>query len=242
LLLGQIKREIEPQETVGVLGMDEKELIEKYSIDIESLKKEQIKLAKGIKLRDSMDFSLATRFGAVENICIGNKIISAIIVCDKDFNIIEQQYFLDKLKFPYLHGFRSYRELPSMISTYNKLQEKPEVVFIHGHGTCHPRLGLASHFSLSTNVPSIGIAGELFEEDEIADNAEDILLDGKKAGKVLQSKEKANPLFVSPGSGISIETALNLAKSMVKAPHKLPEPLHLAHRYVREVKDELKLV
>jgi len=219
--------------------MDESELIAKYGIDIESLKREQLKLAKDIKHKDMTDFSLSSRFGAIENICVGNRIISAIIVCDKEYNIIDQQYFFGKVNFPYLHGFRSYRELPSMIGAYNKLVEKPDVVFIHGHGICHPRLGLASHFSLSTGIPAIGIAGELFDEDKI--EGEYIVIGKEKVGRVLQSKEKANPIFVSPGSGISIETAYNLAKSMIKLPHKLPEPLHLAHKYVKNVKDELKL-
>ncbi len=220
--------------------MDEKELIEKYKIDLEALKKEQLNLAKEVKLKDITDFSLINRLGAVENICVGNKIISAIIVCDREFNIIEQRYFLDKLKFPYLHGFRAYRELPSMIEAYNKLTEKPEIVFIHSQGITHPRLGLASHFALAVGVPSIGVANKIFDEDEIKN--ENILLAGKKVGKILQSKEKANPLYVSPGNNISIETAFNLSKELLKAPHKLPEPLHLAHRYVRQVKDELKLL
>lgn len=222
--------------------MDEKELIARYGLDMESLKKEQAKLAKEIKLKDSSDFSLATRFGAIDSICVRNKIISAVIVCDKEFNIIEQQYFLDKLNFPYLAEFRSYRELPSMVSAYNKLQEKPDVMFIHGHGITHPRFGLASHFSLSTGVPSIGIAAELFENCKIDKNGEDIMAESKIIGKVLKSKEKANPLFVSPGSGISVESAFNLAKTLIKMPHKLPEPLHMAHKYAREVREELKLV
>lgn len=221
--------------------MDENELIAKYGIDIEALKKEQTKLAKEVKLKDIIDFPLATRFGAIENICIGNQILSAIIVCSREFEIIEQQYFLDKLRFPYLHGFRAYREMPSMVEAYSKLSEKPDVVFIHGHGITHPRLGLASHFSLAAGVPTIGVAGELFEETKISSNGEDIMLGKEKVGKVLKSKEKANPLFISPGNNISIETALKISKDMLKHPHKLPEPLHLAHKYAKEVKDELKL-
>ncbi len=221
--------------------MEEKELIARYGLDIESLKKEQIKLAKSISAKDSTDFSVASLFGAIENFIVGNKIVSCIIICDRECNIIEQQYFSDKLRFPYLHGFRSYREMPSMVEAYNKLTEKPDVVFIHGHGISHPRLGLASHFSLLVNVPVIGVAGELYDETKISSNGEDILLEKEKVGKVLQSKEKANPLFISPGNGISIETAYELTKGFVRFPHKLPEPLHLAHKYAREVKDELGL-
>ena len=137
--------------------MEEGEIIKKYGIYIEALKREQLKLAKSLSIKDAegVDFSSVERFGAIENLCVKNKIISAIVVCDKDFNIMEQQYFFDKLKFPYLYGFRAYREMPAMIEAFNKLNEKPDVILISGHGICHSRLGLASHFSLSAGVPTI---------------------------------------------------------------------------------------
>jgi deoxyribonuclease V len=219
--------------------MDESELIKNYGIDIEALKREQLKLAKEIKLKDSQDFSLSTKIGAIENILVKNKIVSSIIVCDGEFNIIEQQYFLDKLKFPYLHEFRSYRELPTMIDAFNKLNEKPDFVFIRGHGVTHPRLGLASHFSILTNTPSIGIADNLFDCDKL--DGVNILKEDKIVGKIFKSKEKANPLFISPGNLLSVNSALELTKKMIKEPHKLPEPLHLAHKYAKGVQEELKL-
>jgi deoxyribonuclease V len=219
--------------------MNEQELIEKYGLDIETLKKEQIKLYKNIILKDAIDFSSASRFGAIENILVGNQIISAVIVCDKEFNILEQQYALDKLRFPYLSEFRSYRELPSMLEAFNKLTEKPDIMFIKGHGITHPRLGLASHFALMTNIPTIGITENIFECNKI--EGENILKDKKKTGRILQTKEKANPLYLSPGSNISIISAYNLVKETVTPPHKLPQPLHLVHKYAKQVKDELKL-
>lgn len=219
--------------------MDENELIAKYGIDIESLKKEQLKLSKEINLKDIQDFSLAEKFAAVENILIRNQIISVVIVCDKNFEIIERQYFLDKLRFPYLSEFRSYRELPAVIEVINKLNEKPDVIFIRGEGVNHIRLGIASHLSLSVGIPAVGIGDSLFAGNAVS--GEDILKDGKKTGKILQSKEKSNPLYISPGNNISIETAYKVTKSLIKLPHKLPEPLHLAHKYAREVREELKL-
>jgi deoxyribonuclease V len=219
--------------------MDEDELIAKYGIDIELIKKEQLKFAKEIKIKDSSDFSIASRIGAIENILVKNQIISVIVLCDKNFNLIEQQYFVDRLKFPYLQEFRSYRELPSMLEAFNKLGEKPDFIFIRGHGITHPRLGLASHFSVITNVPSIGVADNIFDCDKI--EGDSIMKDNKKVGSLLQSKEGANPLYISPGSGLSLESAYKLAKNNIISPHKLPEPLHLAHKYAKSVQKELKL-
>ena len=135
--------------------------------------------------------------------------------------------------------FRSYRELPTMIEAFNKLNEKPDIMFIKGHGITHPRLGLASHFALITGIPTVGIAENLFEENKI--EGEYILKDGKKSGMILQTKERANPLYISPGSNVSTLSAYNLVRSTVIPPHKLPQPLHLVHRYAKQVKDELKL-
>ncbi|MEK6885831.1 MAG: endonuclease V [Nanoarchaeota archaeon] len=219
--------------------MDEAELIKKYNIDIEMLKKEQIKLAKSLTFKDSQDFSIVDKIGAVETAIMQNRIVSVIIVCDRDFNIIEQQYFADKLRFPYLNEFRSYRELPTLVEAFNKLTEKPQIIFVRGHGITHPRLGLASHFALAVNTPVIGVADNIFEIDKI--EGENILKDGKIIGKVLQSKEKSNPLYISVGNGISLKSAYELTKGFIKQPHKLPEPLHLAHKYAKSVSDEIKV-
>lgn len=216
--------------------MDAEELARKYKIDLKKLEQEQEKLAKQLVLKDSMDFSTAERIAAIDNAFFENKIISACVLVDADFEVIEQEYFSNKLSFPYLSGFRAYRELPSMIEAFNKLEEKPDVVFISGHGISHPRLGMASHFSISTGVPTIGVASSLLAGEV---KGEDIVLNGKKVGKILQLKQGSNPLYISPGNSISIESAYKLAKNFVKLPHKIPEPLHIAHKYSKQIREEL---
>jgi len=212
------------------------ELAEKYNIDLKKLEQEQEKLAQQLEIKDSIDFSLTNRIGAMDNAFFQNKIISACIILSPEMEILEQDYFSDKLRFPYIAGFRAYRELPAMMEAFNKLEEKPDVVFIAGHGISHPRLGLASHFSLSAGVPTIGVANSLLAGEARGD---DIILKGKKVGKILQTKTGAKPLYVSPGNLISIKTAHELAKKFIKLPHKLPEPLHIAHKYAKEIREEI---
>ncbi|MDD5192953.1 MAG: endonuclease V [Candidatus Nanoarchaeia archaeon] len=212
------------------------DLAAKYGIDFDKLEKEQLKLAKELSIKNKIDFSLSDRFGAFDNIFINNKLLSCIIVCDKNFEIIDRAYAFEKVRFPYVPGFRSYRELPAMIIAFNNLHEKPDVVFVPGQGIIHPRLGLASHFSLSTGVPSIGVS-DSFIDCEIKD--EDILKDGKKVGKLLKSKPESNPMYISPGSLISVESSYELSKQLIHLPHKKPEPMHLAGKYAREVRKEL---
>ena len=227
--------------------MDKEELIKKYNINIEELEKEQLELAKKLEIKDKIDFSLADKFGAFVNTFIGNKILSCVIVCNcsllgkdggkRECEIIDRAYFFDKARFPYLAGFRAYRELSAMVEAFNKLNEKPDVVFISAQGIIHPRLGLASHFSISADVPVIGVSNSIID-CEI--KGKDILRNGKKLGKVLHVKPESRPVYISPGNLISIETAYKLCEDFIKLPHKLPEPLHLARKYTKEVERELK--
>jgi deoxyribonuclease V len=214
------------------------ELAKKYNIDFDKLEKEQLKLAKELEIKNKIDFSLSDKFGAFDNIFINNKLLSCIIVCNKDFEIIDRAYSFEKVRFPYVPGFRSYRELPAMITAFNNLHEKPDVVFIPGQGIMHSRLGLASHFSLSAGVPSIGVSGSFIGCNVIG---EDIIKDGKKVGKILKSKSESNPMYISPGNLISIESSYELSGKMINLPHKKPEPMHLAGKYAREVRKELLL-
>ncbi|MBT4165750.1 endonuclease V [archaeon] len=218
--------------------MEQEELLNRYGIDLEVLKSEQLKLAKGIELKNKIDFSLVESYGAIDNIFIGKKILSCAIVCDKEFEIIDRAYVLEKIRFPYLAGFRNYRELEPMITAFNKLNEKPDVVFIQGHGIAHPRLGLASHFGLSTGIPTIGVSNSIFDTEI---KGKDIIKENKKVGKILKSKKESNPMFVSPGNLISISNAYKLSKETIKLPHKRPEPIHLASKYAKKVKKELAI-
>ncbi len=216
--------------------MKPEEIAQRYNINLKKLEQEQDKLAKQLDLKDSIDFSSVEKIGAIDNAFFQNKIISGCVVVNDDMEILEQEYFSDKMRFPYISGFRAYRELPTMVEAFNKLDEKPDVVFINGQGIAHPKLGIASHFSISAGVPTIGVASSLLVGEV---KGKDIVLNKKKVGKVLVSKPGSRPMYISPGNLISIETAYELAKKFVKLPHKLPEPLHLAHKYSRDIRKEM---
>ena len=105
-------------------GKSEQQIIEdilkRYNINLEKLKEEQIKLSKTISLKDEINFSLAERIAGIESVFFQNKIISAIVVLDSKLESLEQEYFEDKIKFPYIPGFKAYRELPSMIQAFQQ--------------------------------------------------------------------------------------------------------------------------
>lgn len=219
--------------------MLEKEAIEK-GIDIESLKAEQEKLAKTISLEDPFDFNNVTRFAGIDvQTDIEKKEITAtIVVLDENLGVIEEKYANDRIIFPYIPGFRAYRELPVMIKAFEKLEEQPDVIFILGHGIAHPRgLGIASHFGLAIDKSTIGIAKKILHGEEKENY---ISFKGNIIATKLKTHQASNPIFISPGHKISMSSALKITEKCVKEPHKLPEPLVKAKRYLNKIRKEIE--
>lgn len=213
-------------------------IAKRFNIDLKKLEQEQKKLAKNISLKDAINFNLADRIAGFDTVIVNNKIMAAIVVLDKEMQILEQQYVVKKPDFPYIPGFRAYRELPAMIECYNRLQEQPDVIFIDGHGIAHPRqCGIATHLGISIQKPTIGIAKKLLA-GEIKDS--NIVIDGKITGIELQTKEGSKPVYISPGNMISLKTAAELTRRFIIKPHKLPEPLVQARKFANRVSDEIR--
>ncbi|MFH1823178.1 MAG: endonuclease V [archaeon] len=214
--------------------MKEEEASEK-GICIEALKQEQRKLAKLVSLKDAFDFNLATRFAGIDIQVLEKEILVSIIVLDENFEVVDNKYARARARFPYIPNYRSFRELPIILEAYKKIEEIPDVIFIKAQGTTHPRLlGLASHLGISINKPVIGIVNSiLFGEGE-----ETIKILNKQVAKKIITKEKARPIYVSPGHLISLKSAVALTKKTTKEPHKLPEPLVEAKKYSDKIKKE----
>lgn len=204
-------------------------------LDIEKLKQEQRKLAQKVILKD--EIPALTTLGGTDQTVTGNTIISEVIVLEyKTGNIIEKKYTTQKVTMPYTPGLRAYRELPAIIETYNKLEHKPDVLLVDGNGILHPRkCGLASHLGIVLDIPTIGIATSLLCGNVIGDT---VYIDKEAVGKVLVTKEKAKPIYVSPGHHVSLMRTLEIVKSCLKE-HKLPEPLHIAHKLANKIKHKI---
>ena len=216
--------------------MKEEEAVQK-GIALEPLKEEQKKLSKLVSLKDSFDFSQATRFAGIVCETIGKDLIVAIVILDEKLEEIDKKFLIQKPRFPYIPGFRAYRELPAIMEAYKKLEDEPDVIFILGQGIAHPRgLGIASHLGISINKPIIAIAKTQICGKEKDD---DIILDGKIVSKKIVTKEKSRPIYVSPGNMISLKTSIELTKKCIREPHKLPEPIVQARKFLKEVREEM---
>ena len=198
-------------------------------VDISKLKQEQLKFAKKVLIKD--EFEKVSLIGGCDQAFIGNKVISQIVVLDaKTLDIVEKAYAITDSLIPYIPTFSFFREGPAIIEAYQKLSTKPDVLLIDSNGILHPRrIGMASHVGVILDIPTIGVA-KVINYGIV--QGEDILSDKELVGKKVLTREFANPLYVSPGHKITLKSSVDIIRQCMKQPHKLPEPLHLAHRLV----------
>jgi deoxyribonuclease V len=151
--------------------------------------------------------------------------------------VVETRSSVRETAFPYRSGFLSFREAPALLDALKQVQTPADVVMLDGQGVAHPRrLGLACHIGLWLDVPTVGAAKSRltgqFEEPGIeAGDRSPLVLDGETVGAVVRSKRRSSPLFVSPGHGIDVESAVRLVLGCVRR-YRMPEPTRLAHEAV----------
>ena len=212
-------------------------------IDFAKLEEEQRKLAKKVIISDYFD--KLELIGGVHAAYQQDDIVSAIVVCDyKTMDVKERVFAIAKARIPYVPGFLAFREGPSISEAYAKLEIKPDILIFGGNGILHPRrCGLASHMGVLLDQSAIGVAKQLF----IGDEKGSVIYVGKeaRAGLVL-TREYSKAVYVSPGHKISLKSSIEIVKNCTRFPHKLPEPLHLAHKLAKEImertlKGEIKL-
>jgi len=206
-------------------------------MDLNKLKEEQLKLAKKVIINDK--FEKIKTVAGVDQTFTKEEVISGIVVCNyKDLKLIEKKYAIVKAKFPYVSGLLTYRESPAIVEAFNKLENKPDILIVDGNGILHPRrIGMASHVGILLDMPTIGVAKKLIV-GEVKEGT--IYMEKEARGYELITREHSRPIYVSPGNNVSLKTSLEIVKKCIKVPHKLPEPLHLAHRYANKVKKKLE--
>ncbi len=140
------------------------------------------------------------------------------------------------LVFPYIPGLLSFREGPAVLAAWNRLQNKPDLLMFDGQGIAHPRgMGIASQMGLWLERPTIGVAkSRLYgRHEEVGPQRGDRvdLLDknGNVIGAVLRTREKTNPLYISPGHLMDVEHAAEFVLACL-AGYRLPEPTRWAHK------------
>jgi deoxyribonuclease V len=138
------------------------------------------------------------------------------------------------LRFPYVPGLLSFRELPSLVGALEQVETEVDALILDAQGLAHPRrMGLASHLGIFLDVPTVGCAKSLlvgsFEEPgRDKGSATDLVHRGEVVGKVLRTRDRVSPVYVSVGNGIDLESSVELVLACCTR-YRLPETTRRAH-------------
>ncbi|MEO6227522.1 MAG: deoxyribonuclease V [Thermomonas sp.] len=198
----------------------------------------QSELAAQVVVRDGFAKPLRTVAGFDVSFEDGGAITrAAAVLMDADSGeVIASEVARLPTRMPCIPGLLSFRELPALLAALDLLPHAPDLAFIDGQGIAHPRrLGIAAHFGVATNLPSIGVAREILIGESHTNlhemrGAFTPLRDRREQiGWVLRSKPGCHPLIISPGHRVAMASAPELVMRYVTT-YRLPETTRLAHQ------------
>jgi deoxyribonuclease V len=154
---------------------------------------------------------------------------------------LEHKTAILKLSFPYVPGYLSFREGPSIIAALRKLPYKPDVILVDGQGIAHPRgLGIASFIGVLLDIPTIGCAksrliGEYTEPAAGKGSWSPLWFEWRTVGAVVRTRDCTRPLFISPGHKVDLASAIQIVLDCL-GKYRIPEPLRCADRLSKQIK------
>lgn len=200
----------------------------------------QRELAGRVSLEDAVDPERVTVVAGVDNGYVKGArgftaYAAAVALTHPGLAHLETAIADRPVEFPYVPGLLSFREAPAILAALERLAVEPDVILFDGQGYAHPRrLGLASHLGVVLDRPTIGCAkSRLIGRYEVPPDefgAWTPLLEGDEViGAAVRTKPGHEPLFVSPGHRVSVETAVRITLSCARAGQVMPVPTQAAH-------------
>lgn len=202
-----------------------------------------------------------------------NEAVSSLVVLKfPSLEVVYEDFAIVKLELPYIAGYLAFRETPAIRDLIENLRKnrpdlRPQVLFVDGNGTFHPLgFGSACHLGVIADVPTIGVSKNFLEMDDLTmksvkDRCREQLsktgdrlilrsggIDGtgpELGAAVISAKGVTNPIYVSVGHRLCLESAIQLTLRCCQ--HRIPEPIRQAdlrsRNIVRECldKDELEI-
>ena len=133
---------------------------------------------------------------------------------------------------PYVPGYLGFRETPALLAVLDRMAERPDLILVDGHGIAHPRrCGIATHLGVVADLPTIGCAKTLLcgrIEGALGPSPGDTapLVDrGEQVGVALRMRSRSNPIYISTGHRVSLETAVAWVMKLGDG-RRLPEAPH----------------
>jgi deoxyribonuclease V len=149
--------------------------------------------------------------------------------------LIETSEAILPIQFPYVPGLLSFRETPAALKALETLKTTPDLILCDGQGKAHPRrFGIACHLGLFTDVPTIGVGksilvGKFENLGETRGSIAPLIHKNEEVGVALRTKDGVQPVFVSVGNRISLETAIDYVLRCTPK-YRLPETTRLADK------------
>ena len=159
------------------------------------------------------DFAPIKLIAGADQAFAGDMMLSGIVVLDyPSLEIAERVFSIEQVIFPYMPTFLSFREGPAIMSAFEKLKNRPDILMVDGAGINHPRrAGIATHVGVALDVPTIGITKKLLcgSGEEPVDTGEAVPLsfEGRQVGWMLRSSKRSRAIFVTPGHRVSLDNA-----------------------------------
>ncbi|MEJ2738571.1 MAG: deoxyribonuclease V [Dehalococcoidia bacterium] len=207
-----------------------------WNPNIGEAKQIQLELARQVSRKNEGNKHFNTVAGVdISGAGPDNTAIAAIVVLSfPDNKISDIVRTKEKITFPYISGFLSFREIPVLISAFKSLTHEPDIIMVDGQGIAHPRrFGLASHLGVLLDIPTIGCAKSRLcghhETPENVTGAYTELIDNDEViGAVVKTKTNVKPVYVSIGHKIDLQSSIKYVVQCCSG-YRLPEPTRLAH-------------
>ncbi len=205
-----------------------------------TLRKEQLTMQKRLIIKDHPSLSKISLVAGcdVSYFSNGDACAGIAVLETPSLTLLEYVFHIYTPKIDYVPTFLAYREAPGLVVAYKKLHNKPDLILVDGNGILHPhKLGIASYLGITLNKPSIGVAKRLligtFDEHRLAINkTTSIMYKNLEIGTAMLTHQNYNPIYISPGNHLSIQTATSLIPRYTR--QRLPEPIRLADKLTRD--------
>ena len=181
------------------------------------------------------------QFGTINTVAgvdIGLKkdiaLASVVVLSFPELQVVDCEVAECPVRFPYIPGLLSFREIPPLLTAFTRLQTEPDLVIVDGQGIAHPRrFGLASHLGLILDKPTIGCAKSRlwgrYEEPRIEQGAYTYLTDKEEViGVSVRTRTNVRVVYVSIGHKISLDSARTFTLACCRG-YRLPETTRHAH-------------
>jgi deoxyribonuclease V len=223
-------------------------------------KAEQLTLLPRLVTEDA--FEPVTRIGGVDlSFPLHDEttaVACLVVLSYPQLDVIYKDFAITTLTYPYIAGYLAFREVQPLAALIDKLRLNrpdllPHVILVDGNGVLHPRgFGLASHLGVVVDIPTVGVGKNFLQikdgpqmsmrhviatcRKQATDKV--IRLVGKSGtiyGAAVRVANATNPIFVSIGHRISLDSAIHFVQTCSK--FRIPEPTRqadiLSRRYVK---------